>query len=373
MNFEDKKRRQNLKIFISETIMVISVLIMVIILGFLVSGYWLNSDLKIERQGMLQISSVPVAANVEIDGESAWLQITNMSKVLPVGEHNVTLTKDGYDSWSKTINISEGLLYRIHYPRLFLLEREKESVFNINKITEIFFSDNKKSALLYLGDEALLDTSIYTDPSADLIEQKNEIAINWSEVDFTQEKIVEKTITYKTLFDFFAEPKTKDKTDKEKLKNFGFNGEITGTEKLFFFTFYDDDYLAILDGMKISIYKKYNDDSILEKELSFIPEKSNIGHNGEFLLFSNKSSIASLDMETLEIYNWNIDGEKYDWLNSDMLYSIKNGELFVYDYDGLNRRSIAKNVSDGTVFVVEDKWLYYPSEKNLIREWLIPR
>lgn len=374
MNLEDKKRRQNLKIFISEALMVFCVLVMVVVLGFLVSGYWLNSDLEIERQGMLQVSSTPTAANVEIDGKSAWLQVTNMSKVLPVGEHEVVLTREGYDSWAKTINISEGLLYRIHYPRLFLLEREKEIAYDTTGVTKIFYTDNRRTALLFSGDINLLDTSIYADPTAELMMQKNEIAYNWAEVDFTQEKITTKTITYKNVFNFFAEPKVTTKTDKEKLKNFGFNGELIGTEKLFFYTFYDDDYLAILNESNITIYKKSDDTPIFEKELSFIPEKTNTGHNGEFILFSNGSSIASLDMETLTIYDWTVDGAKYGWLDEDMLYSIKDGELFVYDYDGLNRRSLAKDVSEeGLVFIIDDKWLYYFNENNLMREWLITR
>lgn len=374
MNFEDKKRRQNLKIFISEALMVFSVLIMVIVLGFLVSGYWLNSDLEIERQGMLQVSSIPSAANVEIDGKSAWLQITNMSKVLPVGEHEIVLTKDGYDSWSKTVNISEGLLYRIHYPRLFLLEREKEIAYDMTGTTKIFYSDNKKTALLFSGDVSLLDTSIYIDPATDLMLQKNEIAEDWQEVDFTQEKITAKPVVYKNLFNFFAEPKVTIKTDKEKLKNFGFNGELAGTEKLFFFTFYDDDFLAILNNTNLTIYKKSNDEPIFKEELGFVPEKSNIGHNGEFLLFSSGAVISSLDMETLEIREWAIDGKTYDWLEDDILYSVKDDELFIYDYDGLNRRSLAKNVSEkDAVFIVDDKWLYYFSGNNLMREWLITR
>ena len=120
MDFDKIKRRQSLKVIISEAIMVLAVIITVIVLAFVVSGYWLNSDFKIERQGLLQISSFPTGADVEIDGSVSWLQKTNTSKVLSSGEHTVALSKENYDSWSKTINISEGLLYRINYPRLFL-------------------------------------------------------------------------------------------------------------------------------------------------------------------------------------------------------------------------------------------------------------
>ena len=130
MDLEKRARRQSLKIITSEIIMVITVIITVIVLAFLVSGYWLGSDFKVERQGMLQIYSTPTGANVAVDGDAPWFQRTNTSKVLSSGEHEIVLTKDGYDSWSRTVNITEGLLYRVHYPRLFLTEREKLTAYN---------------------------------------------------------------------------------------------------------------------------------------------------------------------------------------------------------------------------------------------------
>ena len=115
--------------------MVFTIIIMVAVLAFVVSGYWLNANFEVERQGMLQISSVPTGANVSVDGDSSWLQRTNTSKVLSSGAHQIILTKDGYDSWSKTVDIKEGLLYRIQYPRLFLTEREKSTVYNATSAT----------------------------------------------------------------------------------------------------------------------------------------------------------------------------------------------------------------------------------------------
>lgn len=91
-------RKQSRRVIISEVIMVISVVLMVAILALLVSGYWLNSDFTVERQGMLQISSFPTGANVEVDGDAPWYQRTNTSKVLSSGEHSIKLVKDGYDT-----------------------------------------------------------------------------------------------------------------------------------------------------------------------------------------------------------------------------------------------------------------------------------
>ena len=148
MDFEKVKRRQSLKVIISEAIMVIAVITTVTILAFLVSGYWINSDLKLERQGLLQISSIPTGASVYIDGDSSWFQNTNTSKVLPSGEHTITLTKEGYDSWSKTINIAEGLLYRLHYPRLFLNERTQENILATKDTKLATFSSDHNYLLL---------------------------------------------------------------------------------------------------------------------------------------------------------------------------------------------------------------------------------
>ena len=128
MDPEARARRQSRRVIISEALMVLTVIATVSILGFIVSGYWVGSDFKIERQGLLQIYSTPTGADVDVDGNpSSWLQRTNTSKTLSAGKHTITLTKDGYDSWSRTVNIAEGLLYRLHYPRLFLKERVKET------------------------------------------------------------------------------------------------------------------------------------------------------------------------------------------------------------------------------------------------------
>ena len=148
MDAEKKQLRQSLKVIFSEAVMVVAVIISVVVLVLIVSGYWINSDFKVERQGMLQISSIPTGADIQIDGDSAWLQRTNTSKVLPSGEHTILLTKDGYDSWSKTVTIKEGLLYRVHYPRLFLNNRTPEELLNVDGTTATFISPDHNSIIL---------------------------------------------------------------------------------------------------------------------------------------------------------------------------------------------------------------------------------
>ena len=138
---------------------------------------------------------------------------------------------------------------------------------------------------------------------------------------------------------------------------------------MFFSTFYDDQYLTILDGVTVTVYKKDSDEPLLTQDLTFIPETSLVGHNGEFMVFSSGNIISTLDMETMSIREWNVEGPTYGWFDDDMLYSVNEGELFVYDFDGLNRRSLAHNVSARfPVTVTRNKWLYYFSDGSLMRE-----
>ena len=81
------------------------------------------------------------------------------------------------------------------------------------------------------------------------------------------------------------------------------------------------------------------------------------------------NQIATIDMEALDITEWQTDGDTFGWLDKDMIFSIANGELIVYDYDSLNRRAIASNVSSHfPATITNNKWLYYFSDDYLIRE-----
>ena len=372
MDLEKQKKRQSLKVIISEAIMVLAVIITVTVLAFIVSGYWINSDFKVERQGMLQISSLPTGADVNIDGEtSSWLQRTNTSKVLTSGEHTITLSKEGYDTWTKTVDVKEGLLYRLHYPRLFLNDREKTNVYDAIGTTEVFVSEDADTMLLYSGAVESLDVKALENPTTEnkaSAEHLDEVLKEWTLLELTSSELTAKPVDYRTLYDFFKKPEEK-KPPKDQLKNFGLDTTFPATAELMFSKFFDDQYLTVLDGTKVTVYKKGNDEPIFTSELSFTPAKHYAGHEGEFIVFYTGTQLATLDMESLTVTEWNVDGAEFDWLDSDMIYSVKEGELFVYDYDSLNRRSLAKNVSDRfPVVITNNRWMYYFSNDNLVRE-----
>lgn len=494
---QDKARRiLNLKVIASEIVMVVAVILTVLVLVLIVSGYWLNSDFKVERQGLLQVSSIPTGADVDIDGDSSWFQRTNTSKTLSSGEHTVTLSKEDYDTWSKTITIREGLLYRLHYPRLFLKEREVEKAADASGATFATVSPDRNTLLVVNGtyDWVVmpLNTEIISPQKVDvrslfltsdnaevaeekdavfsgviesadwandnahiLLKVKNGDRIEWVILDIDNAKdsinlsrkfdmnfdkikimnnsansllalqgqslrridvasgqisvvlvdgvmsldhydneaiYVAKRVDSSDSSDDSNEKAEANKSDdgdgaseEESLPyalfslevGSGKSEELIGLKEpaqVVISRFYDDKYIVTMNGSSVVLYQKNDMKKLEEYTLTFNPEKIKVGHDGEFFIFSNGLNLATLDMEALAVREWQIGSSSYGWLDNDMLYDVTDGDLVVYDFDGLNKRSIAKKVtSNYPVTITEEKWLYYFSDGSLMREWLIKR
>lgn len=461
MDPEKRARRQSLRIIVSECFMVLTVIVTVAILALVVSGYWVGSDFKVERQGMLQISSLPTGADVIVDNEFAWNQRTNTSKVLSSGEHTIELKKEGYDSWSRTINIAEGLLYRVHYPRLFPLERQKESVMSVGDTNFAIVSPNREYALtannttswelLKITDDEIASTDIDVStvfsyislaPGAEkglfmakiisaewdynnehvLMQVQSDTAKEWVvlnvknpkesvnltrdfNADFSNIKIQDQSantllaVLDGNLHKISLPSKQVSAVLVKNVKSFDYLGpdvvfsaqddantfyvgelmsdnkinkifsELEKAPKVSVSRFYDEKYITTLDANVVTVYNKKDHSEYIKKELGFAPETLKVGHEGEFITMTAGPQIATVDMEAKEVREWSPESNYYGWLDSDMLYSINDGELIVYDFDGLNRRVLAKNVSSHfPVTIAGEKWLYYASDDNLIRE-----
>lgn len=468
MDSTKQKKRQSLKIIISEAIMVLAVIITVTVLALVVSGYWINSDFEVERQGMLQIYSTPTGANVTIDGEtSSWLQRTNTSKVLSSGDHTVTLSKEGYDTWSKTVNIKEGLLYKLHYPRLFPLERSAQKMLSTTGTTYAFMPASHDSILLvnnttkwqyinlnsdkiepktldisnYFSNVSLADNHstglfggkilsanwdfdashiLFKATNADqiewvLIDVKNidksinlskEFGGNFSDIEILDNSasnllvvqngnlhkidisgrlisavLVENVISFDHFNNevvFSARSLSQESTETNKYYVGYFkvgDSSITKLTKLshpvqvLLSKFYDKKYITILDKTQVTVYEKDDFQKSNQYELGFEPKQLEVGRDGEFIIMSDGAKIATIDMEANTIREWETEGNTFGWIDNDMIYSVKDGELIVYDFDGLNRRVIAKNVSSHfPTGITDNKWLYYFSDDELIRE-----
>jgi len=147
MDIDKRKRNRMIRVIFVDIIMSLAVVALVFVLVAIVEGWRLSSNLKLEQNGMAQIESLPTGAKVIIDGRQDFNE-TNISKLLPAGEHEITLKKDGYDSWSKKINIVSGLLTRLRNPRLFKQNRKTEIVENYNNLRFVYAAPDHRSILL---------------------------------------------------------------------------------------------------------------------------------------------------------------------------------------------------------------------------------
>lgn len=125
MDFDEKKRRQLIRVIIAEVGMVLSVIAIVVVAVLAAMGFMISSNGAIEQSGLMQLHTMPTGATVQIDGNTLFSR-TNLSRTLTAGKHSLELTREGYDSWKKEINIHAGVLMRLYYPRLFLQNREVE-------------------------------------------------------------------------------------------------------------------------------------------------------------------------------------------------------------------------------------------------------
>lgn len=468
MDAEKRARRQSRRIIISEALMVITVIVTVMILAFVVSGYWVGSDFKIERQGLLQIYSTPTGADIEVDGNpTSWLQRTNTSKTLAAGEHTIKLTKENYDSWSRTINITEGLLYRLHYPRLFLLNRLQETAYDssanlasvspdrnqmlllnnttswelVNLDTEeikpttldlsevLPFVSRAEGAKVGLFSGTILDAEWAADNDHLLLKLSGEDKVNWVllstknpsnsinlskdfNADFEKIKILDQSannllvvlngnlhridvsskqisavlISNITSFDFYEQNivfVAKDaKTDKYYVGSSKIGSEeivklvedLDAPKRAVVTKFYDDEYIGLISDDSIELYLKKDFAPKSAFTLSFNPEEIKVGAAGEAIVMFSGGHIATLDMEAQELYEWNTETNTFGWLDSSMIYAVKDGVLNVYDFNGLNHRELSKNVSSHfPVTITADKYLYYSRDGSLIREYLFEK
>ena len=147
MDRKRKKKLENARVIMTNIFMGISVIGIVFVLMLIAMGYNFNEKGGIEQSGLIQISSNPKGSSVEIDGEAQFSR-TDFNKMLSSGKHNVKISKPGYDTWEKTINVDPGLLTRVEWARLFPTNTEITSVANYSDIRLAAYSSDRKRLLI---------------------------------------------------------------------------------------------------------------------------------------------------------------------------------------------------------------------------------
>ena len=119
----------------------------VFVLMLIAMGFSFNESGKLEQAGLLQLSSHPSGASVEID-KSVQFGHTDFSKMLSSGKHSVYIDKEGYDHWEQDVKIDPGLFTRVEWIRLFPKDAKVSNVSSFGLLRFATFSPDRRWLLL---------------------------------------------------------------------------------------------------------------------------------------------------------------------------------------------------------------------------------
>jgi len=111
-------------------------------------GYRLDSgNGRLEQGALLQFDSTPNNAEVFIDGYDIGSRTATKHTVV-AGVHTVTMTKDGYQDWNRTLDLSAGTLTWLDYVRLVPKELPVQSVAAFKAMSSMQLSPDSKWAII---------------------------------------------------------------------------------------------------------------------------------------------------------------------------------------------------------------------------------
>ena len=180
----DSQRKQAIKQVIIYLFMTLTVVSVVFVLIMMTLGYRFNrTEGTIIQGGLVQFSSAPSGATVNLD--SNRLGTTSTRAMVTPGEHSVTMTRNGYRTWQKTVDVRRGNILWLNYARLIPNDLSLENVADLPAATSSLGSPNRRliamttepsSAIITLVDigsdtptltELQLPASVYNEPESD--------------------------------------------------------------------------------------------------------------------------------------------------------------------------------------------------------------
>lgn len=138
------RRKQLIQRTVSYGLMSAAVISLVGVLLFVVQGYQLNrEDGKIEQGGLMQFDSLPVGADVTLDGITLNGQ-TPTKTTVSAGKHYVTIGRNGYRTWQKSVTVKPGSVVWLEYGHLIPSQLTTEVVAKLPAITGMLTSVDGK-------------------------------------------------------------------------------------------------------------------------------------------------------------------------------------------------------------------------------------
>lgn len=144
MYHQPSKRVQFWRRFASYGTTVLAVITLVTVLVFVILGYQFNrKDGKIEQGGLIQFASQPSGADITIDGLKFGAR-TSTKTTLASGAHYITMDRDGYQTWSKSVSLQPGSILWLNYTRLIPKNLPVETVASLPTVSSSLASRDQK-------------------------------------------------------------------------------------------------------------------------------------------------------------------------------------------------------------------------------------
>ncbi len=148
MDRQKKKKMRNARVIMTNIFMALSIIALVSILTLVAMGYSFDKDGTIKQSGLVEISSRPSSATVEIDGNTRFGDRTKINSMLSAGKHSLKITKSGYDTWQRDIEVASGLLTNIDWVRLFPVQPNIENKGSYTDLRLVSYSNDRKNMLV---------------------------------------------------------------------------------------------------------------------------------------------------------------------------------------------------------------------------------
>lgn len=112
------KRKRQAMLFFTYGFMTLATIGISAVCLLLILGYRFDvTDRKIEQGGLMQFRSTPAGASIRFDESQLGFRTPGKLDVA-TGSHTVTMQREGYNQWSKTVSITAGELLWLNYARL---------------------------------------------------------------------------------------------------------------------------------------------------------------------------------------------------------------------------------------------------------------
>ena len=123
--------------------MVVAILSLVTVLVFVILGFRYNGDDgKIEQGGLVQFATQPTGATVAIDSIPFGAR-TATKATLAAGSHSITMNREGYQEWRKSVSVVPGAVLWLNYARLIPQKMEAEKIAAFSTISSSVASPNR--------------------------------------------------------------------------------------------------------------------------------------------------------------------------------------------------------------------------------------